>query len=49
MKREDGISLIAKIIVVIVVIFLGAISINTVYKSGIINYSVNGTTNNIEE
>ena len=46
-NNERGITLIALIITIIILVVLAAVSINAAYNSGIINYSVNGTQNYI--
>ena len=47
MKEETGITLIALIITIIILVILAAVSIRAAYNSGIINYAVNGTENYI--
>ena len=44
MKKENGITLIALIITIIILVILAAVSIRAAYESGIINYAVNGTS-----
>lgn len=46
-NNDRGITLIALIITIIILVILAAVSINAAYNSGIINYSVNGTQNYI--
>lgn len=48
-KLEKGITLIALIITVIILVILSAVSIASVYKSRIIEYSINGTANYINK
>ena len=45
LKSERGITLIALIITIIILVILAAISINAVYNNGIIEYAINGTQN----
>ena len=45
---KDGITLIALIITIIILVILAAVSINAAYNSGIINYAVNGTQEYVE-
>ena len=42
LSKKDGITLIALIITIIVLVILAAVSISTVYNSKIINYATNG-------
>ena len=42
-KEESGITLIALIITIIILVILAAVSIRAAYNSGIIDYSINGT------
>ena len=49
MKRENGITLIALIITIIILVILAAVSIRAAYNSGIIDYSINGTKKYQEE
>ena len=48
-ENEKGITLIALIITVIVLVLLAAVSISAAYQSGIIKYAVNGTTEYYEQ
>ena len=43
LKKEEGITLIALIITIIILVILAAVSIRAVYNMGIVNYTVNGT------
>lgn len=43
LRRENGITLVALIITIIILVILAAVSIATVYNMGIVNYAVNGT------
>ena len=43
MKQERGITLIALIITIIILVILAAVSIRAVYNMGIVNHAVNGT------
>ena len=49
MKNETGITLIALIITIIILVILAAVSIRAAYNSGIIDYSINGTQKYISE
>ena len=42
-KTEKGITLVALIITIIVLVILAAVSIAAVYQSRIVNYAINGT------
>ena len=44
-KTEKGITLVALIITIIVLVILAAVSIAAVYQSRIVNYAINGTMN----
>ena len=44
LRTEKGITLVALIITIIVLVILAAVSITAAYQSGIIKYAVNGTT-----
>ena len=44
-QGEKGITLVALIITIIILVILAAISINAVYNSRIVNYAINGTMN----
>ena len=48
-KSENGITLIALIITIIILVILAAVSIRAAYNSGIIDYSINGTKKYAEE
>ena len=48
-KKENGITLIALIITIIILVILAAVSIRAAYNSGIIDYSINGTKKYQEE
>ena len=48
-KKENGITLIALIITIIILVILAAVSIRAAYNSGIIDYSINGTRRYMEE
>jgi len=43
LRRENGITLVALIITIIILVILAAVSIAAVYKMGIVNYAINGT------
>ena len=43
LRRENGITLVALIITIIILVILAAVSIATVYNMGIVNYAINGT------
>lgn len=45
LRGENGITLVALIITIIILVILAAVSITAAYQSGIINYAVNGTAN----
>jgi len=49
LKKENGITLIALIITIIILVILAAVSIRAAYNSGIIDYSINGTKRYTEE
>lgn len=42
LRQEKGITLVALIITIIVLVILAAVSIAAVYQSNIVNYAVNG-------
>ena len=44
-KTDKGITLVALIITIIVLVILAAVSIAAVYQSRIVNYAINGTMN----
>ena len=48
LRGENGITLVALIITIIILVILAAVSITAAYNSGIIDYSVNGTQNYVE-
>ena len=48
-KTENGITLIALIITIIILVILAAVSIRTVYNMGIVNHAVNGTAEYVEQ
>ena len=48
-KNERGITLIALIITVIILVILAAVSIRSVYNMGIVNHAVNGTAEYVEQ
>lgn len=48
-KTEKGITLVALIITIIVLVILAAVSIAAVYQSKIVNYAINGTYNYAQE
>ncbi len=45
LKTENGITLVALIITIIVLVILAAVSIAAVYQSKIVNYAINGSYN----
>lgn len=45
LRQEKGITLVALIITIIVLVILAAVSIAAVYQSNIVNYAVNGAQN----
>ena len=45
LRGENGITLVALIITIIILVILAAVSITAAYQSGIIDYAVNGTQN----
>jgi len=49
LKTEKGITLVALIITIIVLVILAAVSIAAVYQSRIVNYAINGTYNYASE
>lgn len=49
LKTEKGITLVALIITIIVLVILAAVSIAAVYQSKIVNYAINGTYNYAQE
>ena len=49
LRKERGITLIALIITIIILVILAAVSIRAAYNSGIIDYSINGTKKYQEE
>ena len=48
LKNQKGITLVALIITIIILVILAAVSIRAAYNSGIIDYSVNGTQEYVE-
>ena len=48
LRGENGITLVALIITIIILVILAAVSITAAFQSGIIDYSVNGTQNYVE-
>ena len=44
-KEEQGITLIALIITIIILVILAAVSVRAVYNMGIVDYAINGTQN----
>ena len=49
LRGENGITLVALIITIIILVILAAVSIMAAYNSGIIDYSINGTQKYVEE
>ena len=49
LKKEKGITLIALIITIIILVILAAVSIRAAYNTGIIDYGINGTQKYAEE
>ncbi len=49
LRTEKGITLVALIITIIVLVILAAVSIAAVYQSKIVNYAINGTYNYASE
>ena len=45
LRGENGITLVALIITIIILVILAAVSIATIYNMGIVNYAVNGSQN----
>lgn len=45
LRQEKGITLVALIITIIVLVILAAVSIAAVYQSNIVDYAVNGAKN----
>ena len=43
LRRQEGITLIALIITIIILVILAAVSIRAVYEMGIVGYAINGT------
>lgn len=45
LKNKNGITLIALIITIIILVILAAVSINAIYNMGVVQYAVNGSQN----